>query len=341
MGTRDATPPSSALSQRVLQCCLCLLLSTECNAFASLYASAPRPGLATRLGLGSSAMPRPAGTGHGVFGGVRMRLGDDDPVSLTKPMRKRASVRRMTVGGMEGGSVPPGAQGGRQGNQQGSMASRKQTFLEQAAAADLDQAELELKLASLKGELQAINSKMIATLRRRRKLLKQQSAGSTTIAGAEYSDNTSDGETFDTFTGSIDTFCTAEEYDMDVAFRRLRVWSRGQAKFMESATVVHVRTGSRFTDDEDDPNAERLIEADEGDVFVFPYGVVVCWGLTEEQTEELQTVMRFCERRGYNEPEVHLLKMLHLCDDLLAGSYFCLAAAQQYTETERKRERDT
>jgi len=52
--------------------------------------------------------------------------------------------------------------------------ARRQTYIEQAAAADLDQAELELKLESLKGELQAINKKMIATLRRRRKLLKQK-----------------------------------------------------------------------------------------------------------------------------------------------------------------------
>jgi len=37
----------------------------------------------------------------------------------------------------------------------------------------------------------------------------------------------------------------------------------------------------------------KLIDADEGDVFVFSYGVVVCWGLTEEQTQELQTVMRY------------------------------------------------
>jgi len=53
----------------------------------------------------------------------------------------------------------------------------------------------------------------------------------------------------------------------------------------------------------------KIIDAEEGDVFVFPYGVVVCWGLTEEQTEELQTVMRFCERRGYVEPEV----MCYVC----------------------------
>jgi uncharacterized Rmd1/YagE family protein len=178
--------------------------------------------------------------------------------------------------------------------------SRKQTFLEQAAADDLDQAELELKLASLKAELQAIKTKMSATMRRRRKLLKAKDVPDYFDADgdsrSEYGDSRD--SFLESFTGSIDTFATAEEYDMDMAFRRLRVWSRGQAKFMESETVVHVRTGSRFEDDDDDPETARLIEADEGDVFVFPYGVVVCWGLTQEQTEELQTVMRFCERRG-------------------------------------------
>jgi hypothetical protein len=128
--------------------------------------------------------------------------------------------------------------------------SRKQTFLEQAAADDLDQAELELKLASLKAELQAIKTKMSATMRRRRKLLKAKDVPDYFDADgdsrSEYGDSRD--SFLESFTGSIDTFATAEEYDMDVAFRRLRVWSRGQAKFMESDTVVHVRTGSRFED---------------------------------------------------------------------------------------------
>ena len=180
-------------------------------------------------------------------------------------------------------------------------ASGKQTFLKQAAADDLDQAELELKLESLKGELQAINKKMIATLRRRRRLLKQKDGAQ--VRGIDSFESSEEGMP-QPFTGSIDTFCTAEGYDLDVAFRRLRVWSRGNANFVESATVVHVRTGSRYEEDEDDPEALKLVEADEGDVFVFPYGVVVCWGLTEDQKDELQTVMRFCERRGYVEPEM-------------------------------------
>ena len=46
-----------------------------------------------------------------------------------------------------------------------------------------------------------------------------------------------------------------------------------------------MRTGSRFEEDSDDES--------EGDVFVFPYGVVVCWGLTKEQEQELLVVLRF------------------------------------------------
>lgn len=262
------------------RCCLGLLLAAHISAFAL----AP-------LALGHCGQPLRGGLRLGGPRSLCMQVHprDGENLDLLPPPRRRSSMK-MTA--PERG--------------QGSMASRKQTFVEQAAAADLDQAELELKLASLKGELQAINSKMIATLRKRRKLLKQNTA----LRGGFVSEvSVDEPEPIDTFEGSVDTFCTAEEYDMQVAFRRLRVWSRGQAKFMESATVVHVRTGSRFEDDEDDPNASQLIEADEGDVFVFPYGVVVCFGLTEEQTEELQTVMRFCERRGYIEPEVRPTNM--------------------------------
>jgi hypothetical protein len=83
------------------------------------------------------------------------------------------------------------------------------------------------------------------------------------------------------------------------------------------------KSGSRWEDDEDHPDVWKLIDADEGDVFVFAYGVVVCWGLTEEQTQELQTVLRFCELRGYVEPEV--LRCLCLC--------LCLSVSLSHTHT--------
>ncbi|EKX54689.1 hypothetical protein GUITHDRAFT_160493 [Guillardia theta CCMP2712] len=164
--------------------------------------------------------------------------------------------------------------------------SRKPTSLEAAASLDLDQAESDMKLANIKDELQDINKKMMATLRRRKTLLKKYRA--LNQAKAEYED----------FVGTINTFCTAEEFDMPHAFRRLRVWSRGNAKFMEEGKVLHVRTGSRFDQD----SGESTYEG-EGDAFIFPYGVVVCWGLDEEQELELLTVLRFCEVQGYVEPE--------------------------------------
>jgi len=61
----------------------------------------------------------------------------------------------------------------------------------------------------------------------------------------------------------------------------LRLWG----KVLDYGRVIHVRTGSRFEEDSDDES--------EGDVFVFPYGVVVCWGLTKEQEQELLVVLRF------------------------------------------------
>jgi len=267
----------------LLRCCLGLLLFAQCSGFSlPLRASAPLLSVGRRAGMDGRAMQRSACAKHQALGGICMSGKDHYRDLPTRPVRRQSSLRMSSEGKDEFFDQRLNIKD-----------SRKQTFLEQAAADDLDQAELELKLASLKGELQAINRKMIATMRRRRKLLKQGQQNPTSKDIPDGHDSF-----LESFTGSIDTFCTAEQYDMNVAFRRLRVWSRGQAKFMESGSVVHVRTGSRFEDDDDDPETARLIEADEGDVFVFPYGVVVCWGLTQEQTEELQTVMRFCERRG-------------------------------------------
>lgn len=156
-----------------------------------------------------------------------------------------------------------------------------------AQSEDLQKAEDELNLASVEVELKDINRKMMATLRRRRKLMK------------EFKD-LSGGKDRDDFQRPLTSYCTAEEYDMEHAFRRMRVWSRsvslracyampvsdtvcgavrGKAKYVEDSTVIHVRTASRFDEDEE----EEEDPEGEGDVFIFPYGVVVCWGMTEEQ----------------------------------------------------------
>lgn len=155
-----------------------------------------------------------------------------------------------------------------------------------AQSEDLQKAEDELNLASVEVELKDINRKMMATLRRRRKLMK------------EFKD-LSGGKDRDDFQRPLTSYCTAEEYDMEHAFRRMRVWSRGKAKYVEDSTVIHVRTASRFDEDEE----EEEDPEGEGDVFIFPYGVVVCWGMTEEQQAELLTVMNFCAIDGYIEPE--------------------------------------
>jgi len=192
---------------------------------------------------------------------------------------RQASVRADNPSGPPGGDpkTPPKTEP--KLPEEAAGAKRRPTLLEQAATDDLDQAELELKLESLKSELQEINKKMIATRRRRRKLLKQSTSSkgqalskNPLLAEPDIAEYSTDGAEFSVDGGlgeegalvddwlrnrnierddvllqpttfQINTFCTAEEYDMDVAFRRLRVWSRGNAKFMESGTVVHVRTG--------------------------------------------------------------------------------------------------
>jgi len=143
---------------------------------------------------------------------------------------------------------------------------------------ELTRMEEDLKLKAVKDELNDINQKMVATIRRRRKLLNRiPEAARNAIEGR------------------LKTYCTCEEYDMPHALRRLRVWSRGSAEVLDYGRVIHVRTGSRFEEDSDDES--------EGDVFVFPYGVVVCWGLTEAQESELLVVLRFVEVESLDEVE--------------------------------------
>jgi hypothetical protein len=240
-----------------------LLLAAGCRAFTLAPAVHGRGGL---RGCPAAAMARPAGPALRPAGARARALGAGGALGV----RMQDPAPGESPGGGDGGAAGRRAWREPKLPAESRGAKRRSTLLEQAAAADLDQAELELKLESLKGELQAINKKMIATLRRRRKLLKQnpsvkgaavkgreggsqrigtaQLAASADFALAEENMDADDVETEDIpqpFTANIDTFCTAEEYDMDVAFRRLRVWSRGNAKFMESGTVVHVRTGVR------------------------------------------------------------------------------------------------
>jgi hypothetical protein len=245
-----------------------VLFLAGCRAFML----APPPGRALPLPLGALPLrhARPV-CARAAAPGVRMTQQDFTA--------RQASVRADNLPGPPGGDpkTPPKTEP--KLPEEAAGAKRRPTLLEQAATDDLDQAELELKLESLKSELQEINKKMIATRRRRRKLLKQSTSskgqslsknpliaepdiGEYSVDGAEFSVDGGLGEEgalvddwlrnrnierddvlLQPTTFQINTFCTAEEYDMDVAFRRLRVWSRGNAKFMESGTVVHVRTG--------------------------------------------------------------------------------------------------
>ena len=239
-----------------------LLLASGCRAFML----AP-PGAAGRLRGSCGHAPLPLG--EPCMPLRQARAPRHRAVRMTEPDRDRAVDADKRRAFAREPKLPEEAAG----------AKRRPTLLEQAATDDLDQAELELKLESLKSELQEINKKMIATRRRRRKLLKQSTSSkgqalskNPLLAEPDIAEYSTDGAEFSVDGGlgeegalvddwlrnrnierddvllqpttfQINTFCTAEEYDMDVAFRRLRVWSRGNAKFMESGTVVHVRTG--------------------------------------------------------------------------------------------------
>jgi hypothetical protein len=147
------------------------------------------------------------------------------------------------------------------GNEENAMMSNV------TAASDLSDADLEKMLSAGKltdmdeklmtTELKEIKDQMIATLRRRRKLIKK-------LGEISSGDLTTD------FKGKIHTYCTAEEYNMTRAVRRLRVWSGGKANFVDDGRVLHVQPRA---------NAEYPAGANsregEGNVFVFPYGVVV------------------------------------------------------------------
>lgn len=76
---------------------------------------------------------------------------------------------------------------------------------------------------------------------------------------------------------------------MPHALRRLRIWSGSKAKFVDDGRVLHVQKRRS-------PNGEA--GDDEGDIFVFPYGVLVCWGLTEQMTDELLDISQFFSQRS-------------------------------------------
>jgi uncharacterized Rmd1/YagE family protein len=96
----------------------------------------------------------------------------------------------------------------------------------------------------------------------------------------------------------ITTYCTAKEYDMVRALRRMRVWSNNQAGLVDDSLVIHARPRRAAMVSEDDAAEEP------GDVFIFRYGVVVMWHLDPEEERHLLTIIRsFCERDGLDEPE--------------------------------------
>jgi len=214
------------MGAEVLMCVL--LLASGCRAFML----AP-PGAAGRLRGSCGHAPLPLG--EPCMPLRQARAPRHRAVRMTEPDRDRAVDADKRRAFAREPKLPEEAAG----------AKRRPTLLEQAAADDLDQAELELKLENLQGELQAISKKMM-TLRRRRKILKSskgqskrketdetefwetthddddEATWSAPSRGVYVGDGRPDAKVLPTFTGSIDTFCTAEEYDMDVAFRRYK-----------------------------------------------------------------------------------------------------------------------
>ena len=111
------------------------------------------------------------------------------------------------------------------------------------STSELSDAELEKMLAVeqlsdmdeklMSTELKEIKDQMIATLRRRRKLIKKLG-------------DLSSGDTTAQFKGKIKTYCTAEEYNMTTAVRRVLARSPG-AQLVQRSPRRLARTISRHT----------------------------------------------------------------------------------------------
>lgn len=109
---------------------------------------------------------------------------------------------------------------------------------EQVTLEELRQIEEDLKLKAVKDELNAINQKMVATIRRRRKLLNKMLRADVDLEAP--------------IERPIKTYCTCEEFDMPHALRRLRVWSRGSAEVCSVSVLSHAAgsdcgLGARFS----------------------------------------------------------------------------------------------
>lgn len=149
---------------------------------------------------------------------------------------------------------------------------------------------LEARKADLAVEIEKIEENMLATLRRRRRLMKR-------LGKFEQMQQSKDGEDGDEgekaakdFTGEIKTFCTCEEFNMPHALRRLRIWSGGKAKYVDEGRVIHIQK-RRTKSNPDQPDVA------EGDIFVFPYGVLVCWGVPDDLVDELLEISQFFSQR--------------------------------------------
>ena len=75
------------------------------------------------------------------------------------------------------------------------------------------------------------------------------------------------------------------------------MWSGGKASFVDDGRVLHVQAKAARGGGDAAAAAAGAETVGEGNVFVFPYGVVVRWGLSDEQDAELLTVLKFCEKQ--------------------------------------------
>lgn len=81
------------------------------------------------------------------------------------------------------------------------------------------------------------------------------------------------------------TYCTAASYDMGKLSQKMQ--KRGPTQAYRDALHTQVKEDRRT----------------KGDIFYFSFGVIVCWGFTEEEEQELLTELKEFEKEGLPRPE--------------------------------------